>query len=618
MTLINKKDDFPFEVYLKNLYNTFANVTEGEVATYIPELAKANPKHFGISLVTVDGTVQSIGDTSIDFTIQSISKPFVYGLVLQDLGVASVLEKINAEPSGDAFNSISLEPQTGRPLNPMINAGAIATTSCVQGADLNERRKRILATLSNYAGKKLAIDSTVYKSEQRTGHRNHAIAHMLRNFNIIENNLDAALNLYFQQCSILANCNDLATMAATLANDGINPITGVRAIHRDFVPLVLSVMSLCGMYDYSGRWIYDVGLPAKSGVGGGIIAVLPGQFGLCVYSPRLDERGNSVRGTRVCKQFSQDFGLHILQVPKIASSIIRSNYSIKQFRSTHLRSSDDSAVLDRWGDKAKVFELQGEMRFATAEKVVRLIFPASFQAEFILIDFKRVSYLDAGACKLLETLTQQLQKKEQCHLIISGLAKSLLIAFPQLFKEKTIRHFDELDLALEWIENILIKSHTPHRVTISVPFAENEMCQGLSANQVTLLTKHTETRRYKKDELIVKSGETADTLFFLIRGEVRINLYNKNQSKNKARVATFPAGMCFGELSLIEKATRTANVVANGNVECRVLHVTTFNQLCESDLGLKVHFLVNLAKKLAKNLQQSNLKVLTLTGESQE
>jgi glutaminase len=182
------------------------------------------------------------------------------------------------EPSGEAFNSISLDPESNRPLNPMINAGAIATTGLVQGHDVDERIARVLERFSRYTGHPLAVDDTVYRSERDTGHRNRAICHMLRNFGMLPDPPEEALDLYFRQCSVLVDCRDLALMAATLANNGVNPITGVVALKSENVERLLSVMTTCGMYDYAGSWIYEVGMPAKSGVGGGILAVLPGQL----------------------------------------------------------------------------------------------------------------------------------------------------------------------------------------------------------------------------------------------------------------------------------------------------------------------------------------------------
>ena len=252
----------PLSRSLERLHARFKALNDGKVADYIPELAKAKPEWFGICVATTDGRVYEVGDTRQPFTIQSISKPLVYGLAIEDRGRDAVLAKIGVEPTGDAFNSISLEPGTGRPLNPMINAGAIAAASLVAGHSDEDRFHRILSTFSIYAGRQLGIDQIVYESERDTGHRNRAIGHMLRNFDILGGHPDGPLDVYFRQCSIEVDGHALSVMAATLANGGVNPVTGERAVKSETVTDMLSVMTTCGMYDYAGSWVYWVGMPA--------------------------------------------------------------------------------------------------------------------------------------------------------------------------------------------------------------------------------------------------------------------------------------------------------------------------------------------------------------------
>lgn len=296
---------------LNELHLKYKDLKEGKVADYIPELSKASKDWFGITIVTVNGEIYEVGDTNIDFTIQSISKAFSYGLALEDHGREGVLQKIGVEPTGDAFNNISLDEKTNRPYNPMINAGAIATTSLIKGSDPTDRLNRLLDTFKKYAGRKLHVDISVFMSERTTGHRNRALAHLMKNFNMIDGNIDEALDLYFQQCSLMVTGKDLAVMAATLANDGENPLTGERALDRRYIRDILSIMFTCGMYDYAGEWAYNVGLPAKSGVGGGILGVVPGQFGISVFSPPLDHRGNCIRGIKVFEDLSSIMGTHV-------------------------------------------------------------------------------------------------------------------------------------------------------------------------------------------------------------------------------------------------------------------------------------------------------------------
>jgi glutaminase len=300
---------------LAHIHAQFADLDDGEVADYIPELADADPHDFGIAVVGVGGRLFEFGTTERAFTIQSISKPFVYGMALEDLGRDGVLERVGVEPSGEAFNAIVLDEVSNRPFNPMINSGAIATTGLIAGANQVERLHRVISTLSAFAGRDLQVDSATFFSERATGDRNRAIAHLMRSSGMLpDGDIDEMLELYFQQCSVLVTCRDLAVMAATLANGGINPLTGVRAIEQRYVKDVLSLMLSCGMYDYSGEWAYRVGVPAKSGVGGGITAVLPGQAGIAVFSPPLDAKGNSLRGIKVFEELSSRFSLHFLEV----------------------------------------------------------------------------------------------------------------------------------------------------------------------------------------------------------------------------------------------------------------------------------------------------------------
>jgi glutaminase len=304
----------PFRSTLQELHAKYRGVMDGKVADYIPELALAKPEWFGISVVTVDGQTFDVGDHDQLFSIQSVSKPFVFGQALDDHGRDAVLAKVGVEPTGEAFNAIVLDEASNRPFNPLVNAGAIATADLIHGKDFADRIKRLMALFSCYSGRDLFIDNSIFLSERTTGHRNRAIAHLMLNFGMVSEQIPDSLELYFQQCSIMVHAHDLAVIGATLANAGVNPLTNQRAIQQQHVKDVLSVMLTCGMYDYAGEWAYRVGLPAKSGVGGGICAVIPGLGGIGVFSPLLDERGNSVRGIKVCEELSTRFGLHAFEL----------------------------------------------------------------------------------------------------------------------------------------------------------------------------------------------------------------------------------------------------------------------------------------------------------------
>ncbi len=300
------------QTFLNDLLIKYQPLSEGKVADYIPELAKMNSNWFGICIATADGRIFEAGDTEQLFTIQSISKVFVHGLALEDHGRDYLLTRVGVEPTGDAFNAIVLDEASKRPHNPMVNAGAIATTSLIGGHGPTERLNRLLAMFHRYIGHDLFIDMATFMSERTTGLRNKAMAYLMQHFGMVDHRVDEALDLYFQQCSVMVSCRDLAVMAATLANHGVNPLTGDRAVDERYIRDILSVMYTCGMYNYAGEWAYTVGIPAKSGVSGGIIAVVPNQIGIAVFSPPLDSRGNSVRGVKVCEELSQHFGLHLL------------------------------------------------------------------------------------------------------------------------------------------------------------------------------------------------------------------------------------------------------------------------------------------------------------------
>jgi len=309
---------------VQQIYQKYKNSSEGEVATYIPELAKANPDHFGICLVTVDGRVVRAGDWDHEFTIQSICKPFAFQMALEQFGRDETLKHVGVEPSGEAFNSIELEPRTMRPFNPMVNAGAIAISSLIKKTPAESGIQQFVEQMQKAAGRPLRIDAEVLASESLTGNRNRAIAYLLLNYGIIDDAVDATLQQYFSQCSLLVNCQDLATIAATMANMGSNPVTGNHVFDFQFIKDVLSVMFTCGLYDHAGEWAYRVGIPAKSGVAGGVLGIVNRQMGVAVYSPKLDAKGNSVRGILACNDLANELGLHAFEFTNVGSNFMES------------------------------------------------------------------------------------------------------------------------------------------------------------------------------------------------------------------------------------------------------------------------------------------------------
>ena len=300
-----------FEQACVDLHERHASLDEGEPASYIPELADVDPDRFAIAAVTLDGEQILVGDVEQQFTIQSISKLLVYGLALELHGRDAVLARVGVAPTGDSFNAIELDDVTNRAPNPMVNAGAIAVTDLISGDSVDERIELMRSMYERYLGRRPEVDHDVWASERRTGNRNRAIAYLMLSRGIVDEDVEQTLDLYFAQCSVLVTVADLAMIGATVANHGVHPLTGTQVVPREVTRDMLTVALTCGMYNYAGEWAYSVGIPAKSGVGGGILGMLPGAGAMATFSPRLDEIGNSVRGLRVFESLSEQFEMHL-------------------------------------------------------------------------------------------------------------------------------------------------------------------------------------------------------------------------------------------------------------------------------------------------------------------
>ena len=302
-----------YESALKAAYEKYQGLKEGKNADYIPALAKVDSNIYGLALVTTDGKVYTAGDIKSEVSIQSISKVFTMAKVIEEQGLDSIQKTIGVDPTGMRFNSIvavefAQKVLGGPEINPLVNPGAITATSMLQGGSRDAIWKGLLATYSDFAGRSLSVDKEVFKSESDTNQRNQAIGYLMYAYGFIKSDPLRATDLYTEQCSVAVNAKDLATMAATLANGGKNPVTGKTIMKAENVPGVLAVMAIAGLYDDSGKWLYRTGLPGKSGVGGGLIAVSPGKFGIAVISPPLDEAGNSVRAQKAITDISNAVG----------------------------------------------------------------------------------------------------------------------------------------------------------------------------------------------------------------------------------------------------------------------------------------------------------------------
>lgn len=608
----------PFQRYLDALHEKCAACADGSVATYIPELAKADPQAFGVCVVTADGYAYGVGDCDRPFTMQSISKPAVYAAALADRGREQVLRKVGVEPSGEAFNSISLDPQSGAPLNPMINAGAIAATGLVAGATPADQWKRIADVMAAFFGHDIVVDESVYRSESDTGFRNRAIAWLLKNSGVLDGDPMAALENYFRQCAISATCRDLAFMAATLANNGVHPVTGKRAVPAEDVAAVLSVMATCGMYDYAGSWFYDVGLPAKSGVSGGIIAVMPGRFGIAVYSPPLDENGNSVRGLAVCRQLARDFKMHTFGLANSPSLVVCRTYSALEAPSRRVRAATAAARLQELAIRIKCITLQGDVAFDGAEFVVRNLIQLAPEADSFILDMSRVSHLTDSAATLFHEVGSRLWRNGKA-LVYSRIRGKTAIedALRRTLAKGDGRFlsFEDNDVATEWCENRLLETATGETVLpLSIKaLADFPMFADMNGATLSQLEGLVEAVDFSPGAVIIAAGQSHDDrVFFIIEGEASVVLTLDDGSHQ--RIATISCGMSFGEMAFLGGAVRSASVYADGHVRAWTLRASTLDELAALRPALLISVLKNLSRDLAQKLRKANQLIVALAS----
>ncbi|MEO6437491.1 MAG: glutaminase A [Tepidisphaeraceae bacterium] len=600
----------PLHGLLSDIVSRHRKDHSGEVATYIPELARANPDWFGVCLVTAEGAVYEVGDSRQDFTIQSISKPFAYALALETAGREAVRSRVGVEPSGDAFNSISLQPSSGRPLNPMINAGAIAISGLLYQSLQPDPLQNLLDRFSGFAGRPLEIDQKVYESESSTGHRNRAIAHLLRNFDVLEDPVEQSVDLYFQQCSILTTCYDLAVMAATLANRGINPVTGDVAMSPDHVDSVLSVMTTCGMYNYAGQWLYDVGVPAKSGVAGGILAVLPGRMGIGAFSPRLDAQGNSVRGIKVCQELSERFRLHLFSAQRSGRSVVRTKSTLQHRHSSRVRGDKDARMFKSIGRAAAVLELQGDLQFSAMEIVQRRAWEALPEARILLLDLSRVDSVDVAGAEGIRLMIAQL-KADGRQVVLSGLAPDSAVRAQLGTNGDAIAIFDGLDDALEACETSLLRNvpvsgnnAAANSMIQALPVRDLEVACALEPDEVRHLEKLLVRREFAEGMCICRKGDDAREIYFLTCGRVSVRLYSN--ATVYQRLAAFAPGAVFGEMAVIDRGRRSADVWTESAGECYTLSLDDLDRLGRERPGMKIKLLEYLMRVLTSRLRRAN------------
>lgn len=575
----------------------------GAPADYIPELADADPDLLGLSLATARGEQHSVGDADVPFTIQSISKAIVYGLALDDHGIARVRGVVGVEPTGEAFNSIRLQPDSGHPYNPMVNAGAIATTGLVAGADAQERLARILATVGRYTGTPAEVDEAVYLSERETGHRNRAIAHLLRNFGVLDGDPEETLDVYFRQCSTLVTCRGLAMIGATLANKGVNPLTGERAIQERHVANVLSVMATCGMYDAAGRWLFEVGLPAKSGVAGGILAVLPGQVGIGAFSPPLDENGNSVRGVFMCREASKVFKLHLLDPPRPGPADVGRSWTAAEHHSARRRTRRAAAELRRRGGAIRVHQLRGDLAFSAAAASARRLLETAPADGFVILDLDHVDAVDVPAAAIVAGLGPLLAGRGT-QLVVVG-AEGHPEVEAALDGVEGVARWRHVDAAQEWAEDTLLERAGLDLLDDGhVPLADSDLCEGMTPAEVEVLEEAMPREEHPAGAILVRRGDSGDGLLVIESG--RVELIDGDPGDDATRVAVLGAGTFLGETELIEGHPRTTTVLADTPVAVRRLRRSALDVLPdEAAMRPRSRVLMNIASGLAERLRRS-------------
>jgi len=461
--------------------------------------------------------------------------------------------------------------------------------------------------VSAFVGHDITVDDAVYNSESETGFRNRAIAWLLKNFGVIDGDPMPVLENYFRQCSICVTCRDLAFIAATLANGGVHPISGKRAVPAEEVQSVLSIMATCGMYDYAGSWLYEIGMPAKSGVSGGVFAVLPGRFGIAIFSPLLDDNGNSTRGIAVCRQISRDFGLHAFGAAPSPSLVLGRTYSAAEAPSRRVRSAAAARRLQQIASGVKCFSLQGEVAFDGAEFIVRQLMQLAPEADSFILDMQRVSYVTDSAARLLHDVRAALVAQGRA-LVFSRIRGRAVIedalrhALPE--DDKGYLSFEDNDIAAEWCENRLLES-TNELPTPVTTLADFRLFAGIAESMLAHLQPLMQSIDYPAGATIISAGEEDDDrVFFIASGEVSVVLLLSDGSHQ--RVATLSSAMSFGEMAMLGQAARSASVHADSVVRAWTLNAQKLDKLALKHPEIKIAILRNLSLDLAQKLRQAN------------
>ncbi|MBO1900703.1 glutaminase A [Leucobacter weissii] len=586
----------PILEYLRRVHADLARLEEGAPYSAGRTDALAAPDDtdaagdFGIALATVDGYVYEVGATAKEFSLHSISKPLSYGLALTDHGFDAVDAKVDVEPSGEAFHELSFGGAGGRPANAMINAGALAVASLLKGSGGRSAIRRIEEHYSLFAGRPLGSNGRVFRTELANSDRNHGLAYLLSSAGVIDGDPTRALETYLRQCAIQVTCRDLAMMAATLANGGTNPVTGAEALGLDAVERVLSVMMTSGMYDDAGDWVASVGMPAKSGVGGGIIAVLPGQAGLAVYSPPLDRHGNSVRGVATCRRISRDMEMHFVRSARAGQSAIRSSGTIDREPSTTRRTEEAAAALAEHGHRAAVVRLTGDLFFAGTESVVRELSGLPREVEWIIVDVRDVDEISRLATMMLAELRRGLAEQGRALVLVDPDGR-----LDPAFADGEVPRFATRDRAVAHCEDLLLERYGAAGARPdSVPVVASPALALLGDTDTRRIAALMERHSFADGDVVRRVGQRFGGVFFILSGAVGITAVDADGTR--VRLSTLTAGMTFGDLALGDDDRQETTAKAEGRVEVMVLRADAIEDLERDDPALAVQLWRALAR----------------------
>jgi len=634
----------PLHRYLSEMLENLRPMTSGNVNPVTEVATSPDINKVGITITTVNGHQYSSGDADHKFAIQSIAKVFAYGLALDDLGPREVGKKIDVEPSGDPFNEISLQHQTGRPDNAMINAGAIATVGLIKGSggkDRITRISRIMELAAEGSPGELEINRIVYHAENIGGHRNRALAWLLRSFEIIDSDPEPVVQDYFLECSTDVTTENLSMMAATLANKGVNPVTGREVFSEDTTRQVLAVMMTCGMYDAAGNWMIDIGLPAKSGVDGGIMVVVPGQLGIGVYSAPLDSHGNSVRGAAAIRRVTRDLGLHYADAPPLGGSTLRAHYSLADASLGVVRSTELSRITSQFGERCQILEVSGDLGFAETETMVRTIVEMDDDVSMVIIDFQGVDDYGKAAILMLASMTTVWRDEGKDIIFIDwgeALVESILdyisirddLYLPDP-REKAkaasagqldlpsdaesveqeitgeFRLFDNRSAALEWAELRLAQRYARDVLHTDDSPREPEAApvfEFLNDADVDELAGYMELRSYTADTVIRRVGQPFGGIYFIRSGRVELAAEGKGDARY--RHVYLSPGTTFGEFALTYTGRQLTTIRAVDDVEVLVLSAQKIASIEKSNPQLAIRLWTAIAREAYTVLEQSS------------